>query len=133
MTVPVIRAATEADTHFIHSSWFSSLWSSWAKGRISRAVYEREQPKRIKRLLYASEVTVAYFPEVPDEVLGWACIQGESLHFAYVKGIYRKMGIARGLVEGRAKCYTQRVEAKEGRALMSALSLEYNPYKIEAP
>jgi hypothetical protein len=133
VTTPTIRAATEADTTFIHSSWFSSLWSTWAKGRISRAVYEREQPKRIRRLLYASDVTVAFFPEVPDEVLGWACIQGDCLHYTYVKGVYRKMGIARGLIEGTAKCYTQRVEAKEGRALVAALKLEFNPYKLEAP
>lgn len=129
---PAIRDATPSDLRFVHSSWFSSLWSAWARGRINRKVYEWGQAARITRLLTASNVTVAFFPEVPDEVLGWACVQGDALHYVYVKGTYRKMGIARGLVEGRVKCYTQRVEAKEGRALVSALGLEFNPYRIEA-
>lgn len=128
---PTIREATSADIRFVHSSWFSSLWSAWGRGRINRKVYEQGQDARISRLLKSSAVTVAYFPQVPDEVLGWSCVQGDALHYVYVKGIYRKMGIARGLVEGRVRCYTQRVEAKEGRALVSALKLEYNPYKLE--
>lgn len=128
---PLIREASQADLHFVHSSWFSSLWSSWARGRINRKVYEWGQAARIHRLLNASNVTVAYLAEVPDEVLGWACIQGDALHYVYVKGSYRRMGIARGLVEGRVRWYTQRVEAKEGRALVARLDLEFNPYKLE--
>ena len=128
---PLLRNATQGDMRFVHSSWFSSLWSAWARGRIGRKVYEWGQAARIQRLLASSSVLVAYFPEVPDEVLGWACVQGDALHYVYVKGTYRRMGIGRGLVEGRARCYTQRVEAKEGRALMSVLDLEYNPYKLE--
>ena len=65
--------------------------------------------------------------EVPDEVLGWAHIHNEALHYCYVKSTYRRMGIGRGLVEGRAKFYTQYTDS-HGRQFARAVGLQFNPF-----
>lgn len=127
---PTIRNATSADTHFIHSSWFNSYWGKYARKHIERDVYAHGQDALIQKLLFRSEVLVAYFEEVPDEVLGWACLEGDVCHWVYVKGVYRRRGIASGLVEGRAKWYTQRTDTIGGR-FAAKVQMQFNPYRLE--
>lgn len=127
---PKIRQATESDLRFVHSSWHTNHWRTWAHKYVSRAVYGAAQDRHIDLLLARCHVTVAYFPEVPDEVLGWAAIEPapEVLHYAYVKGTYRRMGIGRGLVEGSARWYTQYTDAP-GRKFADSVGVVFNPYK----
>ena len=127
---PKIRTATESDLRFVHSSWHTNHWRTWAHKYVEREVYKSSQDRHIDLLMARSVVTVAFFPEVPDEVLGWACVEPypEVLHYVYVKGTYRRMGIARGLVEGRARCYTQYTDAA-GRKFAEKVGITFNPYK----
>lgn len=131
MSTPLLREATKADLRFVHSSWHTSFWNTWAKKHVPLAVYSKEMDEWIDGHLSADggAVIVAYFPEVPDEVLGWACIYGhtESLYYCYVKSTYRRMGIGRGLVEGRAKFYTQYTDS-HGRQFARAVGLQFNPF-----
>lgn len=130
MSTPLLRKATPADLRFVHSSWHTSFWNTWAKKYVERAVYSKYMDDLIDSIVPFTSVLVAYFPEVPDEVLGWACISEregrESLYYCYVKSTYRRMGIGRGLVEGRAKFYTQYTDA-HGRKFARAVGLQFNP------
>lgn len=130
MSHPTLRQATPEDLRFVHSSWHTSHWKTWAHRHIEREVYNVGQDRRIDLAIARSEVLVAFFPEVPDEVLGWACIESypEVLHYVYVKGAYRRTGIGTGLVKNRARTYTHYTDAA-GRKFASSLSLEFNPYK----
>lgn len=129
MTTPLLREATKADLRFVHSSWHTSFWNTWAKKHVPLAVYSERMDLWIDTQLYNSTVFVAYFPEVPDEVLGWACMREhlKSLEYCYVKSTYRRMGIGRGLVEGRAKFYTQYTDS-HGRQFARAVGLQFNPF-----
>lgn len=130
MSTPTARRATQEDMRFVHSSWHTSHWKTWAHKHISRAEYNAGQDRRIDLAIARSEVLVAYLPEVPDEVLGWACIEPfrEVLHYVYVKGTYRRMGIATGLVSGAARWYTHYADAP-ARAFAQKLNVVFNPYK----
>lgn len=88
--------------------------------------------KRIDRLIERSFVTVAFFPEVPDEILGWACIEPDrlALHFAFVKREYRRVGIGTGLVSGLARCYTHQTD-DVGHRFTRSIPLKFNPFLIE--
>jgi GNAT superfamily N-acetyltransferase len=129
MTTPLLREATKADLRFVHSSWHTSFWNTWAKKHVPLAVYSQMMDAFIDGHFPYSRTLVAYFPEVPDEVLGWASIneRTSSLHYCYVKSTYRRMGIGRGLVEGRAKFYTQYTDS-HGRQFARAVGLQFNPF-----
>ena len=129
---PTIRDATDADMRLVHSSWHTAYWKTHAHKHITREVYGPAQDRRIDRLVGQSRVLVAFFDEVPDEVLGWACLQGSTLHYVYVRGSYRRRGIASGLVSGLAKWYTHATDS-EGRIFAEKLHLTYNPYRLEIP
>ncbi len=125
-----LRLASGADMRFIHSSWHTAFWKTHARKHVLKEVYDAGMDKRIDRLLFRSHVLVAFFPEVPDEVLGWSAIEGDALHYIYVKAAYRRRGIATGLVEGRAKWYTHATD-REGRVFLERMSLKYNPFLLE--
>ena len=129
MSTPTLRRATAADLRFVHSSWHTSFWNVWAKKYMERSVYSKEMDRWIDATLPFTIALVAYFPEVPDEVLGWACFveKREALYYCYVKSTYRRMGIGRGLVEGRAKFYTQYTDS-HGRKFAQAVGLQFNPF-----
>lgn len=70
---------------------------------------------------------ILFTPETPDEILGYSVSNGVVLHFAYVKGIYRGMGIGTGLVRGKFLFYTQRVTGR-AKTFMSRHNIKYNPF-----
>jgi GNAT superfamily N-acetyltransferase len=127
-----IRLATNQDERFIHSSFHTAYWKTHAHKHLTKSVYDPGQDARIDRLLARSRVLVAFFPEVPDEVLGYSVVEGDALHYVYVKAVYRRRGIGTGLVEGRATCYTHATD-REGRAFLERMSLKFNPYPLESP
>jgi len=125
------RVATPDDLRFVHSSWHTSHWKSWAHKHIEREEYAPGQDRRIAILLARAETVVAYFPEAPTEILGWVCAEPyrSVLHYVYVKGVYRERGIARGLVEPmKPRWYTHYVDAR-GRTFAAAMKIQFNPYK----
>ena len=127
---PSLRIATEADTRLIHSNFFMSYWKLHAHKHILKEVYDSEMDKRIDQILSRSRVLVAFFPEVPDEVLGWSCVEGSTMHYAYVKAVYRRRGIATGLVPDKTKFYTHRTD-REGLTFAEKMSLKFNPFLLE--
>jgi hypothetical protein len=127
---PSIRQATDEDTRFVHSSWHVSFWKTHARKHTLKEIYDGGMDRRIDRLVFRSRVLVAFFPQVPDEVLGWSCVEGEALHYVYVKASYRNSGIGRGLVPSFVKWYTHPTD-REGRVFAEKLSLKFNPFLLE--
>lgn len=130
MTTPTIRHATQEDLRFVHSSWHTNFWKVWACKHMLREHYNPGMDRRIERLLEQSTTLVAFFPEVPDEVLGWSCISGEALYYVYVKAAYRRAGIGSGLTQGLVKWYTHPTN-EAGRAFMARIEAQFNPFRME--
>ena len=129
---PLIRPAVDDDMRFCHSSWHTAYWRTCARKYLTREAYDAGQDRRIDRLLTQSQTLVAYFPEVPDEILGWSCVQEDTLHYVYVKVIYRRRGIATGLVAASKKWYTHATD-RVGEAFAESIGAVLNPYKMESP
>lgn len=125
---PKIRQATSEDLRFVHSSFYSSYWHEHAKKRVPLDVYRREMDKRIDAILDRSEVNVAFFPEVSDEILGYAIIERDTVHWVYVKGVYREQGIASGLVPVGLLFYSHDSN-NAGRKFAESVNLQYNPFR----
>lgn len=123
-----VRPALESDRPFLHSSWFQSYWKNHAIDKIPRAIYNKHQDNLIDKLLNRSHVSVAFIPEVPDEILGWSCVEESTLHWAYVKSLYRKNGIAKMVIPIGLQYYSHYTNAP-GRKFLEKLGMQFNPYE----
>jgi GNAT superfamily N-acetyltransferase len=93
-------------------------------------VFDREQNALIERLIQTHPPVVALFKSVPNEVIGWACRDFDTIHYVYVKHDYRRQGVANLLISG-AKFYTH--ETKAGLKLFARSGVLFNPYKAGSP
>ena len=75
VTTPLIRRAT-ADDAAGTLELAPQLLEDVGQQADAPGVVLAGQDRRIARLVKEGVVLVAYFPEVPDEVLGWACLSG---------------------------------------------------------
>jgi GNAT superfamily N-acetyltransferase len=123
-----VRPANKSDMRFVHSSWFTDHWARAAPKHVPRALYAAEMDPRIDTLLTRGTTLVAFFPQVPDEVLGWVTFENNVVHYLYVKGAYRRQGIGKGLVPAGAAYYTFATDAP-GRAFAKHANLDFNPFR----
>lgn len=130
MSAVSVRYMSPDDERFVRASWFESYWKECQRERgISFEDYQAGQNRRLDALLERSEILVAFAPAAPDEILGYAVIEGEALHYTYVKAIYRRRGIATGLIRSRAKTYSAKTPGM--KKLLAKVPLQFNPYTIE--
>jgi len=123
-----VRKVKKADLPFILSSWFESYWKAHASKRgLAYETYKSYQDDLIKRLLHRSLVLVACPVFDDTEILGYSVTEGSTLHYVYVKSVYRRMGIATGLASMPLTVYTHGAE-KPGRRFAESLGLLFNPY-----
>lgn len=121
------RAATPDDRRFVRHSWFESYRRGGLAPQCAFDVYANGQGALIDLLLEDYGATVAFHPEVPDEIVGWACCAGPVVHYAYVKQAYRHYGIARTLVAGCSE-FTHATRA--GMHVAQRLGLRFNPFLL---
>lgn len=127
---PTIRKALESDLNFVRSSWAQSYWATYARKHMDFGPYQVGHNGRMKRILSGAQTIIAYFPEVPDEILGWVCREGDILHYCYVKAAYRRRGIGSGLAGRGLTSYTHQTDSIGGLFLKKA-ELSFNPYILE--
>ena len=93
------RRAAPNDLPHVLQSWLTSHSRSPGWRHMPRAVYWRGHHDLIIGILARSDTTVACAPTNPDAILGWVTTAGEVLHYVHVKPVYRRLGIARRLLE----------------------------------
>jgi GNAT superfamily N-acetyltransferase len=128
-----IRYANASDLRFVRDSWFESYRRGGFAPEIGFDLFSEGQRKLIATLTHPSNVRVACAENTPDEILGWVCFEGATVHYVYVKSAYRKLGCAEGLLEDvrevteqPSRFYSHQTRA--GIQLAKKLGLRYNPY-----
>ena len=99
-----IRRATRRDIPFLTSSWLRSFRDGAFVRGVPSTLYYRYHHKVISALLSRAVTLVAVNAEDDDQILGWLCaelVEGPSLvvHYAYVKEVFRKQGLAKRLLD----------------------------------
>ena len=129
-----IREALPADLNFIFATWLRSYRHSSAFAKyVSNEVYFYWHQRIINNALErGARILVAHPKGDPEVIIGYLCYeyQGSKLvgHYIFVKGPFRKMGIAKSLLAAKETfdCYTHRTED----FLKLKLEIEYNPYLL---
>lgn len=95
-----IRQADEGDVSFIYSSWLRS-YASQNKDQPKLMIYDLHR-EVVSMLLETAITLVACMKDDENHILGWMCAQRIPkflvLHYCYTKDPFRKLGIARTLL-----------------------------------
>lgn len=106
-----VRRGVRDDLPLVFSSWLNSAIEFPRDRGMRRSVYFAGKHRQIERTIARSELLVAAYDHDPNVAVGWACVEGDTLHFVYVKRELRlgeeaiplrDRGIAHMLLEGRA-------------------------------
>lgn len=133
-----LRAPSNEDLNFILNSWLKSFRNSSFGSPQCNAVYYKNQQLLIKALLSQNLITVACSEQDDNHIYGYCVfnyLPGDILciHYLYTKFSFRKMGIARRIVDSIQKVdmpvlYTHHTKFAE--LLKNKLSIIYDPYKV---
>lgn len=120
------RPAVETD--------LGAIYDSWPKGAWFAGVYPKDGDKdewftvfykRINDILTRANVTIACLESDPDFILGYTITDGEKLEWIYVKGRYRRQGIAKFLLRGsHVASINEETITKIGQKLRSKLQIK---------
>ena len=96
-----IRTMDRTDHDFVIRTWTRSHAS--VQTRAAPALYQEEQPKAIEYALSHENILglVATPAEDPLLICGWGVFEKSArvVHYVFTKSAYRRLGIARALVE----------------------------------
>lgn len=132
------RDMAAEDNAFVYNSWLKSFRNGTMNRNVDNSIYFHNHHKLIDKILQRSTIVVCCDAKDPKIIFGYVVyekIDGQFvLHYIYVKNIYRKLGIAKKLLEqckhdfSVLGCYTHQTQvavAKEEK-----YNLLYHPYLL---
>jgi GNAT superfamily N-acetyltransferase len=133
----LMRDAGEDDRNFVVRSWVKEMrHSPWTR-HVPNGVYLPAQHQLVHQILGGSQAIVAADREKPELLFGCVVHAGPVVHWLYVKGAYRGLGIGRALL---FSCFgdvmpseivcTQASQLFEERALLERYNVIYSPYLL---
>lgn len=97
----LIRAGKPSDRAFVENAWRATmLATSPACVGADPKAFHNEMTRLFERLLPSATVRVACDPKDPDTLVGFVCFTGPELHYVYVAGPFRKLGVVPMLLAG---------------------------------
>lgn len=101
----MLRDSHEGDARLVANSWVISYYQNnvYLHSLKPWQVYFNNQHAHISKLLAGgARVKCAVNPDDPNRIYGWMCYQfiddQPFVHYLYVKELYRKVGVAAGLL-----------------------------------
>lgn len=101
-----VRQAREDDTNFLLATWLKSYRIiahddaiNPVVSRIPGQTYFKGQELAIKRILKSAQVLIAHDREDPAFIYGYMVFEPGKIHYAYVKGSFRRLGVATELLK----------------------------------
>lgn len=126
----VIRPAKESEDGFVYTGWRASFEKESSINRYSRRVYQRMMGDYMRaiRAEPGAETLVAADPEDDDNLLGFAVLNGDTLHYLYVKPTMWKVGVVPAMLANREiRFTTTRTRMGDARLKPEARGWELRP------
>jgi GNAT superfamily N-acetyltransferase len=98
-------SSIDKEKAFIYNSWLKSFGKSTEARRMAAKVYFEGYSKIVDSILKNSFVAIALNPDDADQILGYVVFNYDEdinlsvVHYVYVKEAFRKLGIAKKLME----------------------------------
>lgn len=92
----IMREANENDLSFIFSSWLKSYRNT--QKHVDSGVYFSGQHKLIELILQKSHAVIICPEDDQETILGYMVYSGNTLHWIYVKSVFRNLGMAKTLL-----------------------------------
>ncbi len=138
----MLRVATEADKAYVCASHLKHYHRGHPSKYVPDRVYFRGQGHVLDYLWAHATVTLACFPEAPEEILGYIVVEpvGEALalHYIYVRHSCRLRHVGRQLLDGVAGDHKLLIathvtdEFNSLRHHAGARRVVYDPYLLPA-
>lgn len=130
------RKAAPTDLGFIYSTWALGLYhgNSWFH-QIDQSAYFQNYKPVILAILNdpKTEIKIACIKDDPDVILGYSVSEGTTLHYVYVKGMWRKIGIARELIPESVECITHLTDIAKDLLKKKFPDAKFNPFIQKEP
>lgn len=129
-----IRPSREGDINFVLSTWLKSYYEALkyygSKGLPfpKDDVFFQGHQSKIKELLKTAQCFVCVAPDEDNQIIGYIVFDKDSLHYCYVKQVFRKMGVARELKSKAIGLEAYSHHTRYSRYLNKGL--QYDPYKF---
>lgn len=127
----ITRRATGADKAFIFSSWLKSYRTTM--GDVPAALYYAGQHDIIDRILGQCDAQVLASREDEATVIGWIVTSDQWIHYLYIKQQFRRMGLARVLVDDPERWLGYSHKVRLLRQLPLPKTWAFNPYQALQP
>ena len=133
----VIRPGSKTDWPMVADAWVNTHRASSRATKMSeKSAFFSHQHRMVERLLKRAQVRIAAPPDDDFTVLGFAVLEEPGVvHMVYVKAPFRKLGLARALLDGvkleesTFTCWTRDV----GEWIYDRFKgLKYNPFATES-
>lgn len=100
-----LRPMRESDRNYILSSWLRSYAGKGLDARdyAEHSRFYLDYAPVVRALCERSQVIVACMPDASDVVIGWMAIEGDALHYVCVKPRWRRLGVARWMLQDYAR------------------------------
>jgi hypothetical protein len=126
----VIRPLDAGDVAFVARSWLKSMRKDF---HVADAGYYPVHSPIVNGLLERGETLIAADPEALFHIYGFVCFSKPNvLHYAYTKQLFRKVGVARRLLEaaGLRRPLVCSYLPDKGRAFAARLGATHDPYQV---
>lgn len=139
-----IRPMRDSDLNLVLSTWMVSLFATYEHyaRRIygegiqnirpfpSKGIFFKGHEAKIKALLLvpSTKCLVYVAPDDDNQIIGWTVFDQDTVHYCYVKNVFRKLGVAKSLMDKSkgARFYSHHTN----HAKHINQGLTYDPYKF---
>ena len=134
-----IRKAKSEDINFVYSTWLRCYkHDSPITKYTKRDLFFGEHQKLLDHILTKKETTVVVAVDENDEdlIFGFLAYEPKIIHFCYVKEPFRKMGIARQLIESQELKLSECQASHVTYTLLDLwthqkVDIQFNPYLLQ--
>jgi hypothetical protein len=97
-----VRLATSDDLRFVCHSWLRAAWKDDRRRRLSWREHRQLVVPQLDSLLTRSDTMTLMAVGDTGFLIGWLCLANPGIpvvHYAYVKGVFRGLGVFETLCE----------------------------------
>lgn len=129
-----IRPMLESDVNFVLSTWLKSYYEEMRRNGSKGVIYPKDDvffqghQERIKDILKTAKAEICTAPDDDNQIIGWVVYDLNSIHYCYVKQVFRKMGVAKALISRALTARSYSHHTKYTKFINKGL--KYDPYKF---